>query len=119
MPTEIWQVKSKGKTSFEQVLILADIERFIINIDYRHSLPPGAFLFVNMSIKIISKIFQCTLQRLHGSGCKSAESFSGAEEMGMHVQQINVFFASISFFDGHQYFFHPWKSFTTRRTKTA
>src|SRR6267142_5368294 len=79
----------------------------------------GTFLFQNVFVKILAKIFQGTFQRLHGPGCKGAKGISRAKVFCMKFQQLHILRAPFTPVDRRQNFFYPREPLPAGCTKSA
>ena len=67
MPAEIRKIHFERQTGFESVLVRLHVERFAVDEYLQHRLSPGATLFLNVLLEILTIIFDRTLQRLDGA----------------------------------------------------
>jgi hypothetical protein len=91
MPAEIGKVEPERQTHLKQVVLRVGFVRVIVNINGDHTLPPGAPMLTDVLFKVVMKIVQGALQRLHGPGSKGTERVARTQQPGMHGQQVQVF----------------------------
>jgi hypothetical protein len=100
MPAEIGKVKPKRQTHLKQVALRVGFVRMIVNINGDHTLPPGAPMLADVLFKIVMKIVQSTLQRLHGPRSKGTKRIARAQKLSMHSQQVQVFGPALALLNG-------------------
>jgi hypothetical protein len=65
-------------------------------------------MLTDMLFKIVMKIVQSTLQRLHGPRSKGTKRVARAQKPGMHGQQVQIFRLALALLNGLQDARRPW-----------
>src|SRR5688572_23492313 len=73
----------------------------------------------NVFFEILPEIFQCTLQGFHCARGQRTKRISEPQILRMKFQYFQIFYPSMTFFNGVQNFFGPRKAFTARRAEST
>src|SRR5690242_14986158 len=88
MPAEIWEVEVQREAGLEKIVAWCHLVVCAVDIDARHLLSPRTAFEVDVPFEVLPKQLQAAFERLHGARCKRAEGFAGAQETGMHFQNL-------------------------------
>ena len=79
----------------------------------------GQRLRLDVPLEILPEILQAAFERLHGAGRERAEGFAGTQEIGMHLQDLQIAHLTLPGVDRRQEPFHPGQSIPAGRAPAA
>src|SRR6185437_16245511 len=96
VPAEIGEIEAQREAGLEQIVPRRYVVVRAVDVDARHPLSPRTAFELDVPLEVLPETFQAAFEWLHGAGRERAEGFAGAEEIGMHFQNLQIAHLSVS-----------------------